>query len=138
MLQPSRCVLRSKSKGITIVRWDELSDDERDRPQRQTFTSRLFGVLTPLAVDPGHPFPYISGLSSNLAVSCWSTRARARARPGQGAAGAAAPSRIEPGLDESPLADMYDTRFVPLEDVISATWTTSSPGWRSASTSPSG
>ena len=106
--------------GITIVRWDELSDDERARLSGM-FTNRLFPVLTPLAVDPAHPFPYISGLSLNLAVVLVNPRtgkehfARVKVPP-------LLPRllRVEPGPDESPLADMYDTRFVPLEDVISA------------------
>ncbi|HEU5241847.1 MAG TPA: RNA degradosome polyphosphate kinase, partial [Ornithinibacter sp.] len=42
-----------ETEGITIVRWDELSDDERDRLGGM-FTDRLFPVLTPLAVDPAH------------------------------------------------------------------------------------
>jgi polyphosphate kinase len=106
--------------GITIVRWDALSDEERDR-LAAVFTDRLFPVLTPLAVDPAHPFPYISGLSLNLAVILVNPRtgkehfARIKVPP-------LLPRllRVEPGPDESPLADMYDTRFVPLEDVISA------------------
>ncbi len=52
---------------ITIVRWNELTDSEHDR-LRNWFTEQVFPVLTPLAVDPAHPFPYISGLSLNLAV----------------------------------------------------------------------
>ncbi|MEO7422084.1 MAG: RNA degradosome polyphosphate kinase, partial [Ornithinibacter sp.] len=51
-----------EDEGITIVRWEELSDDERST-LASVFTDRLFPVLTPLAVDPAHPFPYISGLS---------------------------------------------------------------------------
>jgi polyphosphate kinase len=53
--------------GIEIVRWDDLDGDERRRMQT-LFTERVAPVLTPLAVDPAHPFPYISGLSLNLAV----------------------------------------------------------------------
>jgi polyphosphate kinase len=53
--------------GITVVRWETL--DEADRAQmRDVFTRQIFPVLTPLAVDPAHPFPYISGLSLNLSV----------------------------------------------------------------------
>src|SRR5918995_831251 len=109
-----------ESEGITIVRWDELSDDEHTRIGG-VFTERLFPVLTPLAVDPAHPFPYISGLSLNLAVVLVNPRtgkehfARVKVPP-------VLPRllRVEAGPDRSPLADMYDTRFVPLEDVISA------------------
>jgi polyphosphate kinase len=56
-----------KSHDIEIIRWDDLSDDERSHVSR-IFSDRIFPVLTPLAVDPSHPFPYISGLSLNLAV----------------------------------------------------------------------
>jgi polyphosphate kinase len=48
------------------VRWDDLDDAERRAGT--LFDERIFPVLTPLAVDPAHPFPYISGLSLNLAV----------------------------------------------------------------------
>ncbi|WP_436968458.1 RNA degradosome polyphosphate kinase [Demequina zhanjiangensis] len=54
-------------EGIHLVRYDELGDSEQNR-LRKLFRSDIFPVLTPLAVDPAHPFPYISGLSLNLAV----------------------------------------------------------------------
>ncbi|HZE51351.1 MAG TPA: polyphosphate kinase 1, partial [Jatrophihabitantaceae bacterium] len=54
-------------EGISIVRWASLDDEERQRLGNY-FRSKVFPVLTPLAVDPAHPFPYISGLSLNLAV----------------------------------------------------------------------
>jgi polyphosphate kinase len=53
--------------GVRIVRWIELDAAERER-MRTYFRDQVFPVLTPLAVDPAHPFPYISGLSLNLAV----------------------------------------------------------------------
>jgi polyphosphate kinase len=53
--------------GIRIVRWTSLDDEERQR-LGDYFRAKVFPVLTPLAVDPAHPFPYISGLSLNLAV----------------------------------------------------------------------
>ncbi|MDN5804569.1 MAG: RNA degradosome polyphosphate kinase, partial [Microlunatus sp.] len=55
------------AEGIEILRWYELTADENNR-MRELFAERIFPVLTPLAVDPSHPFPYISGLSINLAV----------------------------------------------------------------------
>jgi polyphosphate kinase len=55
------------AEGITLVHLDALSDAEKDRLHKY-FRRNIFPVLTPLAVDPAHPFPYISGLSLNLAV----------------------------------------------------------------------
>ena len=55
-------------QGIVIVRWDELNTADQDALQ-QTFFNGVFPVLTPLAVDPGHPFPYISNLSLNLGAT---------------------------------------------------------------------
>ncbi|WP_083966752.1 RNA degradosome polyphosphate kinase [Demequina globuliformis] len=54
-------------QGIWLVRHDDLDGAEQER-LRKLFRSDIFPVLTPLAVDPAHPFPYISGLSLNLAV----------------------------------------------------------------------
>lgn len=56
------------AEGISIIRWADLTEDERRR-LTQYFAEQVFPVLTPLAVDPAHPFPYISGLSLNLAVT---------------------------------------------------------------------
>lgn len=54
-------------EGVSIVHYGTL--DETDvAAAAKLFADRIFGVLTPLAVDPGHPFPYISNLSLNLAV----------------------------------------------------------------------
>lgn len=55
------------AEGIHLVRHEELGESEKNR-LRKLFRSDIFPVLTPLAVDPAHPFPYISGLSLNLAV----------------------------------------------------------------------
>jgi polyphosphate kinase len=54
-------------EGIRIVRYDERP--ERHLELRSRFFDEIFPVLTPLAVDPGHPFPYISDLSLSLAVT---------------------------------------------------------------------
>ncbi|WP_426565203.1 RNA degradosome polyphosphate kinase [Angustibacter sp. McL0619] len=113
------------SEGITVVRWDELSTVEQERLQ-EMFREQIFPVLTPLAVDPAHPFPYISGLSLNLAVVVRNTKtlkehfARVKVPP-------LLPRFIAvedvgasvTGVDPA-LADPYKSRFVPLEDVIAA------------------
>jgi polyphosphate kinase len=56
-----------KKSGIEIVEWQDLNSEECKYVSK-IFSDRIFPVLTPLAVDPSHPFPYISGLSLNLAV----------------------------------------------------------------------
>lgn len=53
--------------GIEITEWAELTDEERAKLS-EYFGAQVFPVLMPLAVDPAHPFPYISGLSLNLAI----------------------------------------------------------------------
>ena len=55
------------AEGIHIITWADLDQAERDELSTY-FTEQVFPVLTPLAVDPAHPFPFVSGLSLNLAV----------------------------------------------------------------------
>jgi polyphosphate kinase len=56
-----------RDAGVAIISWAEVTADERDALDAW-FDERVFPVLTPLAVDPGHPFPYISDLALSLAV----------------------------------------------------------------------
>jgi polyphosphate kinase len=94
--------------GIEILRWKELLPEEQARLQ-QLFRERIYPVLTPLAVDPAHPFPFISGLSLSLAVMV--------ADPSTGLtlfARVKVPPLLPRFLTVSP------SRFVPLEDVIAA------------------
>jgi polyphosphate kinase len=53
--------------GVTLRRFEELNEHQRNRAA-EYFTSYIFPVLTPLAVDPGHPFPFISNLSISIGV----------------------------------------------------------------------
>ncbi len=94
--------------GIEIVRWGQLDESERGE-LHQLFRDRVFPVLTPLAVDPAHPFPYISGLSLNLAVVV--------ANPNTGVEHFAR-VKVPPSLPRFVRA--RGDRFVPLEDVIAA------------------
>jgi len=55
------------AQAVRFVEWDGLDAEDR-ASMTEMFERRIFPVLTPLAVDPGHPFPYISDLSLNLAV----------------------------------------------------------------------
>ncbi len=54
--------------GVSILKWDELTVGERDQANKY-FRENIFPVLTPLAVDQGHPFPFLSNLSTSLAVT---------------------------------------------------------------------
>ncbi len=56
-----------KVSGVHIASWSQLSAREKTKMSSE-FDQRIFPVLTPLAVDPAHPFPYISNLALNLAV----------------------------------------------------------------------
>jgi polyphosphate kinase len=96
------------AQGIEILRWKELSSGERDN-LRELFRERIYPVLTPLVVDPAHPFPFISGLSLNLAVMV-----------ADGRTGASMFARVKvPPLLPRFLA-VSPHRFVPIEDVIAA------------------
>lgn len=93
---------------IRIIRWHELTEDEK-KSLGTLFIEKIFPVLTPLAVDPAHPFPYISGLSLNLAIVINNpkndTELFARVK-------------VPPNFPR--LINSQGQRFVPLEDVISA------------------
>ncbi|MEY2762329.1 MAG: polyphosphate kinase 1, partial [Actinomycetota bacterium] len=54
--------------GILLSRWDQLTEGDRVELTSQ-FMERIYPILTPLAVDPAHPFPYISNLALNLAIT---------------------------------------------------------------------
>ncbi|MBX9981318.1 MULTISPECIES: RNA degradosome polyphosphate kinase [Mycobacterium] len=57
-----------EEEGISIVTWADLDEAEREHLSTY-FHEQVFPVLTPLAVDPAHPFPFVSGLSLNLAIT---------------------------------------------------------------------
>jgi len=95
-------------QGIEVLRWKELSQGEQE-DLHQLFRERIYPVLTPLLVDPAHPFPYISGLSLSLAVMI------ADARTG---ATMFARVKVPPLLPR--FLTVAKRRFVPLEDVIAA------------------
>jgi polyphosphate kinase len=96
------------AEGIRIVRWADLDEDQREHLHRM-FREHIFPVLTPLAVDPAHPFPYISGLSLNLAVVV---------RNPQTGEQHFARVKVPPSLPR--FSAVGDSWFVPLEDVIAA------------------
>jgi polyphosphate kinase len=116
---------RLEEHGIRIVHWSDLGDSDVMR-LREYFRDQVFPVLTPLAVDPAHPFPYISGLSLNLAVSVRD--------PETGAprfARVKVPNNV-PRFIPVGAAGSLDTDteavFLPLEDLIAAHLTALFPG----------
>ena len=94
--------------GIEILRWKELIADEREK-LGDLFRQRIYPVLTPLVVDPAHPFPFISGLSLNLAVMIADPRTDATVF---------ARVKVPPLLPR--FLAVSQNRFVPIEDVIAA------------------
>jgi len=95
-------------QGIEILRWKELSAAEQEELHR-LFRERIYPVLTPLLVDPAHPFPYISGLSLSLAVMIADART-----------GATMFARVKVPALLPRFLTVARRRFVPLEDVIAA------------------
>jgi polyphosphate kinase len=103
---------RLEDENIRIVHWEDLSDPDSMR-LREYFRDQVFPVLTPLAVDPAHPFPYISGLSLNLAVSV---------RDGETGISHFARVKVPNNVPRFvPVgADDSGATFLPLEDLIAA------------------
>jgi polyphosphate kinase len=101
-----------EQQGISILRWSDLSEQQRERLSAY-FSAQVFPVLTPLAVDPAHPFPYISGLSLNLAVTVRDPDGRterfARVKVPNNV-----PRLVRVGTDDDTVT------FLPIEDLISA------------------
>jgi polyphosphate kinase len=98
-----------EEEGVRFVTWADLDEDDRQALHRE-FEEHVYPVLTPLAVDPAHPFPYISNLSLNLAVVVRdpSTGHQRFARV-----------KVPPVLPRfAPLPD--GERFMPLEHLIAA------------------
>jgi polyphosphate kinase len=96
--------------GIRIVRWSEVDAADRSR-LGEYFSAQIFPVLTPLAVDPAHPFPYISGLSLSLAVVV---------RNPESGSERFARVKVPPNVDRfvQVRRGVYD--YLPLEELIAA------------------
>ncbi len=107
-------------KGIVIVTWNQLDDAERERLSAY-FHEQVFPVLTPLAVDPAHPFPFVSGLSLNLAITV--------KHPDDGGQHFAR-IKVPDNVDRFVALDSRDgeLRFLPMEELIAAFLTVLFPG----------
>jgi len=110
-------------EGIVIVTWAELDEDERSRLSTY-FHEQVFPVLTPLAVDPAHPFPFVSGLSLNLAVTV-----KHPDDGGQHFARIKVPDNVDRFVELAPREGTSDVvRFLPMEELIAAFLTVLFPG----------
>lgn len=110
-----------RERGVALVRWGALDEEARARASR-FFRSTVFPVLTPLAVDPGHPFPFLSNLSLSLAVEVHDPESQERKF-----ARVKVPEslpRFVPldALEKSAVASAVSAtaRFLPLEELIEA------------------
>ena len=104
-------------EGIHVCRWSDLTAEERSACEH-FYEERVFPVLTPLAVDPAHPFPYVSNLSFSIAAIV-----RDDVTGEERFARVKVPT-LFPRLYEIP----GTTRFIPVEDVIIAQLGTLFPG----------
>jgi polyphosphate kinase len=99
-------------EGIHIESWNDLDDADRVRVD-EIFSEQIFPVLMPLAVDPAHPFPYISGLSLNLSIRVRNPKTQrvefARLKV----------PTVLPRFVQLPDDDSGRLRFIPIEDLIS-------------------
>ena len=100
---------RLANVGIRVVDWSSLDDVDRVSV-RVTYEERIYPILTPLSVDPAHPFPYISNLSLNLAVGVRDLKA-----------GTIKFARVKVPPSLPRLLTLPDgERFVPIEQVVAA------------------
>ncbi|MGE2734376.1 RNA degradosome polyphosphate kinase [Mycolicibacterium vaccae] len=101
--------------GIVIVQWSELDESERTRLSTY-FHEQVFPVLTPLAVDPAHPFPFVSGLSLNLAITV-----KHPDDGGQHFARIKVPDNVDRFVELAGRpGTTNEVRFLPMEELIAA------------------
>ncbi|GAB3128430.1 RNA degradosome polyphosphate kinase [Tsukamurella serpentis] len=111
-------------QGVSVLRWNDLTADERSR-LTEFFHTQVFPVLTPLAVDPAHPFPYISGLSLNLAVAVHDAETG-----GEHFARVKVPDNVDRFVTVR--SERMDHAVLPMEDLISAHLDVLFPGMKVA------
>jgi polyphosphate kinase len=109
-------------EGIIVVTWAQLDDDERGRLSTY-FHEQVFPVLTPLAVDPAHPFPFVSGLSLNLAITV-----RQPEDGTQHFARIKVPDNVDRFVELGPREGGAAIRFLPMEELIAAFLSVLFPG----------
>src|SRR5688572_30182058 len=130
--EQSRCLRedvlpRLDETGISVVTYDSLSRHEKER-LADYFVEKVFPVLTPLAVDPSHPFPYISPLSLNLGLMVQAPAGRSPADPKQKQVPRFVRIKVPPVVPRLVPVGRLGSKFVLLEDLIAANVETLFPG----------
>ncbi|TXI52442.1 MAG: RNA degradosome polyphosphate kinase, partial [Mycobacterium sp.] len=103
------------TEGIVIVTWADLTEAERTQLSAY-FHEQVFPVLTPLAVDPAHPFPFVSGLSLNLAITV-----KSPTDGGEHFARIKVPDNVDRFVELTKADEEASSiRFLPMEELIAA------------------
>ena len=110
--------------GVALARWEDLTPTEA-KAMQQVFDDGIFPVLTPLSVDPGHPFPYMSNLSLNLAATV---------RDPETGRERFARVKVPPLLPR--FVTVSEGRFLPLEELIAAQLGALFPGMETVGVHP--
>ncbi|WP_150307967.1 RNA degradosome polyphosphate kinase [Planctomonas psychrotolerans] len=97
--------------GVRVVKWDTLDEGQRAH-LHEVFSDQIFPVLMPLAVDPAHPFPYISGLSLNLSIRVRNPKGK------ESFARLKVPQMLSRFVPLSPDTGTGPVEFIALEDLI--------------------
>jgi len=100
-----------KKEGIHLMRWSDCTPNEK-KTLTQEFKNNIFPVLTPLAVDSGHPFPFLSNLSKSIGVSLRKPRSKKKSF-----ARVKVPADISQWI-QIPGTKLYPYRFVYIDDII--------------------
>jgi polyphosphate kinase len=106
-----------RENGIFLLSWEQLSAEEQARAKKY-FRANVFPILTPLAVDPGHPFPFLSNLSTSLGVTLQypdrdDDRLFARVKVPQ-----VLPQWIKVSTPDTAFRDSGGFKFVSLQEII--------------------
>ncbi|MEK6280301.1 MAG: polyphosphate kinase 1 [Acidobacteriota bacterium] len=128
----SKCFLEEilpqlAAQNIHVVPYDSLSSDEQNA-LHEFFMEKVFPVLTPLAVDPSHPFPYISPFSLNLGLMVRAPDGKSVADPKQKQIPRFVRIKVPPVVPRLVPVERLGSKFVLLEDLIEASIDSLFPG----------
>jgi len=118
-----------KKHGIAIKRYDALTRPQKDFADA-FFLRSVFPILTPLAVDPGHPFPFISNLSKSMGVMVEAPARRDKSAGQRSFVRVKVPENLPRWLQVPVNGDSNVMTFVPVESVIGANLTLLFPGMK--------